>query len=92
MPVSSAMDGNFPITLQYDLGSIDFQINNFYANGYHPFKGCYPSGLKTSCNGNLISERLYAKLQFHIRVTGFRHLPAGIQLPWMAITKHTIDL
>ena len=37
---------------------IDFQINNFDLNGYHPFKGCYPYGLQTSCNGNLISERL----------------------------------
>jgi uncharacterized membrane protein len=50
---------------QLDLGSqqtksvfIDFQINNFDLNGYHPFKGCYPYGLQTSCNGNLISERL----------------------------------
>ena len=24
---------------------IDFQINNFDANGYHPFKGCYPCEL-----------------------------------------------
>ncbi len=43
--------------------SIDFQINNFDANGYHPFKGCYPFGFKTSCNGNLISERIYELLQ-----------------------------
>ena len=21
---------------------MDFQINNFDANGYHPFEGCYP--------------------------------------------------
>ena len=24
---------------------IGFQINNFDANGYHPFKGCYPCEL-----------------------------------------------
>ncbi len=27
------------------LSTIDFQINNFDANGYHPFKGCYPCEL-----------------------------------------------
>ncbi len=25
--------------------SIDFQINNFDANGYHSFEGCYPCEL-----------------------------------------------
>jgi hypothetical protein len=34
-------------------------MNKFDINGYHPFKGWYPYGLKISCNGNLISESLY---------------------------------
>ena len=38
--------------------SIHFQINNFYVDRYHPFKGCYLYELTTMRIGNLISEIL----------------------------------
>ncbi len=40
------------------LMSIDFQINNFYVDRYHPFKGCYLYKLTATRIGNLISESL----------------------------------
>jgi len=38
---------------------IHFQINNFYVDRYHPFKGCYLHELTATRIGNLISENLY---------------------------------
>ena len=43
--------------LSFDI--IYFQINNFYVDRYHPFKGCYLYELKAMRIGNLISESLY---------------------------------
>ena len=33
------------IPIGLNIKTIDFQINNFDANGYHPFEGCYPCEL-----------------------------------------------
>ena len=63
-----AEDKNMNLDIPRKTSLIDFQVNNFDLNGYHPFKGCYPYGLQTSCNGNLISERLYNKKRWGIEV------------------------
>ncbi len=40
------------------LAPINFQINNFHVDRYHPLKGCYLCDLTASRIGNLISESL----------------------------------
>ena len=72
------------------LCAIDFQINNFDLNGYHPFKGCYPYGLQTSCKGNLISERLYLIIVYFIRN---RHqIPRTLSFPGSGVTAIKLSI
>ena len=43
--LANAGRGLQPRPKRLKTSAIDFQINNFDANGYHPFKGCYPCEL-----------------------------------------------
>jgi len=43
--------------------NIHVQINNFYVDRYHPFKGCYLYELTAKQIGNLISESLYITMR-----------------------------